>query len=339
MPPITIDGSLGEGGGQILRTILAMSIVIGRPFRLFNIRAARNNPGLQPQHLAAVNAATVISHARVQGNEKDSQELLFEPSTATPGDYFFSVGTAGSTSLVLQTLLPALMLANEPSSLIIEGGTHNPLAPPFDFLEYAFLPLLNRMGPTISATLERPGFAPKGGGRLHVVIQPSTCLKPLNLTERGQLLSQYAMVWLSHLPEHIAKRELAVIQRSLDYDDGQLKFSPVVNAYGPGNMVSIIVESENITECFTAFGQRGLPAEQVAENAVNQVKRYLAAGVPVGPFLADQLLLPLAIAGNGSFVTVNPSSHMLTNREVIRAFMGVDIQINELRRDVWNISL
>ena len=336
---IHIDGSMGEGGGQILRTSLALSTCLGQPFTIVNIRAARQRPGLQPQHLAAVKAAAAISHAAVDGAEKDSLALSFTPSNIVTGHHHFSIGTAGSTSLVLQTILPALMLADSPSSIILEGGTHNPLAPPFDFLQQAFLPLINRMGPTIEARLERPGFAPKGGGRLCLEVNPTLKLKALEIPERGAVIRQYAEVLLAHLPEHIAHRELTVIKQALGYDDSQLKMRMIDNAYGPGNVVSVIVASEYITECFSTFGQRGLPAEQVANKVVREVRRYLNAGVPVGCYLADQLLLPLALAGHGMYMTLEPSRHLLTNMGVINAFMNIKIRAQELEHDIWKISL
>jgi RNA 3'-terminal phosphate cyclase (ATP) len=336
---ITIDGSLGEGGGQILRTALALATCLGRPCRIFNIRAQRRRPGLQPQHLAAVRAAAAISGAVMQGAEKDSLELVFTPGSITPGEYAFDVGTAGSTTLVLQTVLPALVLADGPSHLSLEGGTHNPLAPPFEFLVHAFLPVLNRMGPMVTARLERPGFAPRGGGRFRVEVQPVSKLKPLVLAGRGAVRAQHAEVLLAHLPQHIAAREIAVIQQALGYTESQLEFRFANEAYGPGNVVSIIIESEQVTECFTAFGQRGVPAEKVAQQVVNEVRRYLKAGVPVGSHLADQLLLLLALAGGGSFVTLKPSSHTLTNIEVIRAFVPFDFQAEEIGPDAWQISV
>ena len=336
---VHIDGSRGEGGGQILRTALTLSACLGRPLHLVNIRAQRRRPGLQPQHLAAVQAAASICHAVVEGAVKDSQELLFAPAKVTPGDYHFAVGTAGSTTLVLQTVLPALALAEQPSHLVIEGGTHNPLAPPFDFLQHAYLPLLNRMGPTVTARLERPGFAPRGGGRLRVDIQPAPGLQPLAITERGAVRTQRAEVLLAHLPEHIARRELSVLQQELGYDTSQLRFRWVNEAYGPGNVVNAIIESEHITECFSAFGQRGVAAEAVSQQVVDEVRRYLHAGVPVGVHLADQLVLPLVLAGGGAFVTLQPSSHTLTNIDVIRAFIQLDIKTTEIGADVWQISL
>ncbi len=335
---IEIDGATGEGGGQMLRTSLALAVCLGRPLEMRNIRAARSRPGLQPQHLAAVRAAASICHANVTGDQRDSQTLTFTPQRVSAGDFRFDVGTAGSTSLVLQTVLPPLMLADAPSRLTLQGGTHNPFAPPLDFLQLTFLPLLNRMGPKISATLERAGFAPKGGGRVDVHIQPSTKLRPLALKERGAVLHQYAQVLLANLPAHIARRELATIEREMDYTEEQLIYRSV-EAYGPGNVVNIVINSEHVTECFSAFGQRGLPAEKVALDVAAEAQHYLAAGVPVGRRLADQLLVPLALAGAGEFVTLKPSSHLLTNIDVIQSFMDVEITTTQLHGEAWLVRV
>src|SRR6185436_4161528 len=201
---LTIDGSFGEGGGQILRTALSLSLVTGKPFRIDNIRARRKNPGLLRQHLTAVNAATEISHAEVTGAGIGSRELTFAPGSVESGDYAFAVGTAGSTTLVLQTVLPALLIANGKSQLILEGGTHNPFAPPFDFLAQAFLPLVNRMGPQVTAELERPGFYPAGGGRIRVTIEPAGELKRLDISSRGEVLARRAKAVVANLPISIA---------------------------------------------------------------------------------------------------------------------------------------
>jgi RNA 3'-terminal phosphate cyclase (ATP) len=335
---LTIDGSQGEGGGQILRTALALSTCLDKPFRIINIRANRRRPGLQYQHLAAVRAAAAISQANVTGADKDSLVLEFFPASVRAGEYHIDIGTAGSTTLVLQTVLPALMLATARSNVTLDGGTHNPLAPPFEFLNYTFLPLVNRMGPVVSTTLERRGFAPEGGGRLHTCIEPVKHLTPLNLIERGNIIRRRAEVILANLPLHIAERELTVVRNLLSLDDSELHCTVDTNAAGSGNLVSIIIESVNITECFTAFGKRGLPAERVAELAVNEAKHYLAAGVPVDHHLADQLLVLMVLAENSSFVTMLPSRHTLTNIAVIEMFTGTSITTEQINRDYWKIS-
>jgi len=336
---LTIDGSQGEGGGQILRTSLALAMCLGKPFEITRIRAERQRPGLQPQHMTAVTAAAAIVDAELDGAEIGSQRLVFRPKQVKPGDYFFSTGTAGSTSLVLQTLLPALMMADKPSTLVLEGGTHNPSAPPYDFLAHAFLPLIQRMGPGISCRLERTGFAPRGGGIVHISIEPVKRLKPLEITGRGRILQQKAEVLLAHLPEHIAYRELRVIADSLGYAPHQLHYQAVDNAYGPGNIVLITLHTEVLSEVFSAFGKHGLPAEDVAAQAVNEVKAYLHSGAAAGKHLADQLLIPLALAAQGAFLTQKPSLHTLTNMAVIRQFMAMEFKCTQVSHGAWLISL
>ena len=336
---LKLDGSQGEGGGQILRTSLALSMCLGKAFHIYHIRATRQKPGLQPQHLAAVKAAASIAHAEVKGAELGSQTLSFVPQTVEGGEYRFAIGTAGSTSLLFQTLLPALMRARHASRVILEGGTHNPMAPPFEFLNHAFLPLINRMGPTVKARLVRPGYVPAGGGELDISIQPLNNLRPLTILQRGKLVEIRAEVMLSHLPAHIAQRELAVIAESLHLPDSCLSVHSDTSAIGPGNCVSISIQSEMITEVFTALGKRGLPAEQVASQVVSEASEYLASDIPVGPYLADQLLLPLALAGSGAFVTGPPCLHTTTNMAVIQQFIEKPFTLEQLTPTSWRIGL
>jgi RNA 3'-terminal phosphate cyclase (ATP) len=322
---IFVDGSYGEGGGQILRTALALSLVTGRPFRIERIRAGRKTPGLLRQHLTAVRAATEIGSAQVVGAHVGSCELTFTPGEIVPGEYSFAIGTAGSTSLVLQTVLPALLTASGPSVLSLEGGTHNPFAPPFDFLDRAFLPLLNRMGPRVCGELECPGFYPAGGGRVRFTVNPSERLEPLELRERGEIRARRARALVANLPPNIAMRELAVVGQMLSWSEDWLRPEVLRNPCGPGNVLFIEIESEYVTEVFTGFGERGVPAEAVAEKAVREARRYLASEAAVGEYLADQLLVPLALARGGSFTTGPLSRHAQTNAEVIHKFLDVRV--------------
>jgi RNA 3'-terminal phosphate cyclase (ATP) len=335
---ILIDGSYGEGGGQILRTSLALSLVTGKPFRIERIRAGRKTPGLLRQHLTAVNAASKIGQAEVAGAEIGSCELTFTPGEVVAGEYRFAIGTAGSTSLVLQTVLPALMSATAPSVLILEGGTHNPFAPPFGFLAKAFLPLLNRMGPQIKAELECPGFYPAGGGRVGFTISPAKKLAPFDLRERGEIRARRAKASVSSLPVSIAERELAVIGQMLSWSTEWLQSEVIRDSCGPGNVVSIEIESEHVTEVFTGFGERGVPAEAVAEKAVKETRRYLASEVAVGEYLADQLLIPMALSGGGSFTTCPLSRHSLTNIEIIHKFLDVRISPVPIANRMWAVE-
>jgi RNA 3'-terminal phosphate cyclase (ATP) len=337
---LTIDGSLGEGGGQILRSSLALSLCLRRPFRIVNIRARRPKPGLRPQHLAAVRAAAAISGAHVDGATIGAQSLTFEPGDVEAGSHRFAIGTAGSTSLVLQTVLPALLTARRPSDLQLEGGTHNPRAPTFECLARAYLPLSGRLGPRISIALERAGFEPAGGGLVRVRIEPAPRLTPLRLETRGDLLRVEAEVLLSKLPAHIAEREATALANELDIEPERIRVQTVDSSPGPGNVVTVFAESEQITEVFAEFGRRGVPAERVAALTARAAKQYLAAGVPVGVHLADQLLLPLALAGGGSFVTLPPSTHTRTNIDVIQAFLPVAIRCVAIDdSEKWKIEI
>jgi RNA 3'-terminal phosphate cyclase (ATP) len=336
---ILVDGSIGEGGGQILRTALGLSMVTGQPFRIEKIRAGRDKPGLLRQHLTAVNAAAAICGASVEGAAISSRELSFTPGKVKAGEYTFSIGSAGSTTLVLQTVLPALLTAEGCSSLTLEGGTHNPHAPPIDFLEKAFLPLINRMGPTVNVTLERAGFYPAGGGQFIVKVQPAAKLLPLHLPERGQIKRRLAKAVVAALPGEIAKRELQKVEKMLGWSGEQLQIRQLPNEWGPGNLLTLEIESEHVTEVFTGFGMKAVTAEAVADQAVQQARRYLAAKIPVGESLADQLLLPLALAGEGSFMTHSPTRHTKTNIEVITRFLPVRVALAEISRDVWRVEI
>ncbi len=320
---LTIDGSHGEGGGQILRSALALSLVTGKPFTIAHIRAGRKKPGLLRQHLTAVQAATAIGRAQVTGASLGSTQLTFTPGAIRPGDHHFAVGTAGSATLVLQTVLPALLCAPGPSTLRLEGGTHNPWAPPFDFLTQSFLPLVARMGPRVDATLVRPGFYPAGGGEFHIAITPTAMLRPLELLERGPTQRITGTAKLAHLPRHVAERELQVLAAQLGLTGDQLRVEEVANSRGPGNVVEITVQCEHVTEVFTGFGEKGVPAEVVAGQAVDQARAYLTRDVPVGEYLTDQLLLPFALARGGAFRTAGLSRHAQTNVEVVQAFLDV----------------
>ncbi len=336
---LTIDGSMGEGGGQILRTALALSALKGVPFRIGKIRAARARPGLLRQHLAAVKAAAEICGAAVEGAALGSRTLTFRPGAVRNGDFAFAVGTAGSATLVLQTVLPPLLVAPGPSRLVLDGGTHNPAAPPFDFLAKCFLPLVNRMGPAVRAELQRPGFYPAGGGRFTVDIRPARRLDPLELTERGAILAVRARALVANLPRSIAERELNVARRLLSLSPDDAVVEEIRDARGPGNAVVIEIETQSHTEVFTGFGQRGVRAETVADLAVEQARAYMAAGVPVGPYLADQLLLPLTLAGAGRYRTGPPSLHTTTNVEVIRRFDAARIDLVAEVDENWTISV
>jgi RNA 3'-terminal phosphate cyclase (ATP) len=328
MTLIDIDGSRGEGGGQVLRTSLALSLITGSPFRIDNIRAKRKSPGLLRQHLTAVNAASEVGGAAVDGASLGSTSLTFVPQAIRAGAYAFAIGTAGSTMLVLQTILLPRALAGEESTIEIEGGTHNPAAPPFDFLQLAFLPLLRRMGAAVDLELVRPGFYPAGGGKIRARIAPAKRLARLELESRGAIVSRCARAVVANLPYAIAQREVQAVAQELGWGEECLQAHTLTGSIGPGNAISVIVESEQVTDVFTAFGERGVPAERVAQNAASQAKRYLDSDAAVGEHLADQLLLPMAVGEGGTFTTTPLTGHSTTNIEVIRKFVDVTVEVD-----------
>lgn len=338
---ITIDGSLGEGGGQVLRTALSLSIITGEPATIVNIRAKRKKPGLMRQHLTAVLAAGEICGGGVSGAEVGSTELVFRPGRACHGAHTFSIGTAGSATLVLQTVLPPLLRPVGQSYITLEGGTHNPLAPPYDFLERAFLPLLAEMGAATAPRLHRHGFYPAGGGKMTVGVTGGE-LRPLSLTRRrGDPVLKAACLY-SALSAQIPQREAAVLDSRLPGLAGNAEIRRV-NSPGPGNAAMVDVASGRedggkIVEVFTAFGERGVSAENVAADLARQVEEYLASEAAVGRHLADQLLLPLALAGGGEFTTLSPSQHTLTNIEVIQAFLPIRFTVRKIRDNLHTVT-
>jgi RNA 3'-terminal phosphate cyclase (ATP) len=336
--PVVIDGSAGEGGGQILRSSLALSLATGRPFRIEKIRAGRKKPGLLRQHLTAVTAAAEVGGADVRGAVLGSTELSFSPADVRPGEYHFAVGTAGSATLVLQTVLPALLTAPHPSSLVLEGGTHNPFAPPFDFLAKAFVPLVERMGPRVDVILEQPGFYPAGGGRFRARVEPAPRLDRIDLLERGEIRRKLARAMVSHLPRNVADREIKTVRDLLSWDRQALAVEEVTSS-GPGNVLMLELECEHVTEVFTAFGERATPAEAVAQSAVKEVLEYLSSDAPVGRHLADQLLIPMALAGGGSLRTVAPTRHTTTNIEVLKQFLSLEVRVEKEDRGAWRILI
>lgn len=326
---IIIDGSEGEGGGQVLRTALSLSLITGRPFRIGKIRANRSRPGVMRQHVTAVEAACAIGDAECEALAVGASELTFVPGKVAPGEHRFAVGTAGSAGLVLQTILPPLMLADRPSSLVLEGGTHNIHAPPFDFLERVFLPILNRMGPRVTARLVRPGFYPAGGGRIEVEIEPASTLVRLDLLERGELRSVSARALVAALPGDIAVRELEAVEQVLGWPEDSRRIEQLPERVGPGNILMLEAAFDHVTELVSGFGQLGVPAQIVGEKAAKRMAGYLASAAVAGPYLQDQLLLPMALAGGGRFTTVSPTQHSLTGAEVIAKFLDARVSFDE----------
>ncbi|PCJ15942.1 MAG: RNA 3'-phosphate cyclase [Candidatus Cloacimonadota bacterium] len=326
---IKVDGSFGEGGGQILRSSLTLAMMTNQAFEIINIRANRKKSGLLRQHLTAVKAAIKISNAKVEGDFIGSTKLSFFPSKVESGDYDFKVGSAGSCILVLQTILPALMLLNKKSTLYLEGGTHNPMAPPFDFLKNSFLPVLKKMGVDVEMSLKRAGFYPAGGGQLCIIINPIKCLSRVSINEFGDLLKIKPKIIHSNLPFSIASRELSTIRKKLNIDFDDRDCIEQLDSIGPGNVVAIDVITSTITQSFYSFAFRGIKAESIAQNCINQVNNYINIKAPIGEFLCDQLIIPMVYA-KGSLLCSNLSMHTKTNIEIVKKFIDIEIEIKKI---------
>lgn len=329
---IELDGSHGEGGGQILRTALSLSMITGIPFAIERIRAGRKKPGLLRQHLTAVQAAAAVCGAEVEGAVVGSLRLRFKPGTVRGGDYHHAIGSAGSCTLVLQTVLPALWFADGPSTLRVNGGTHNPAAPPADFLIRSWQPLVQRMGATLDIQLQRYGFYPAGGGEVLASTLPVSAWQPLHLNSRGELLRQAAVGVVAGVPAEVAKREMRRAASQLGVLAEELRVLP--SKEGPGNVLLLVLDYPEVTGVFSACGERGVPAEMVADRAAREARLFHDSGVPVGEHLADQLLLPMALVGQGSFTTHVLSSHLKTNCKIIEEFLPVRFAFEEIEQRV-----
>ncbi|WP_018691272.1 RNA 3'-terminal phosphate cyclase [Algicola sagamiensis] len=335
---IDIDGSHGEGGGQILRTALALSMIKGQPIHLYNIRGKRPKPGLMRQHLTSVLAAATVCDADVRGAELGSQEFWFEPNEIQNGDFHFSIGSAGSTSLVCQTILPALLSAEGPSSVTFEGGTHNGMSPSLDFLESAFFPMLAKMGVEYGIERDQVGFYPVGGGKWTLRIWPIQTFKPIHLTEKpiwhtweGRSLIEKS------LPRKIATRELERLQREMTPLSLVTEIEHV-QAKGPGNTLHLLSKSDTHQIMIENTGKVKKSAEKVADEVANRYQHLLKSGATIDPYLADQLLIYLALAGDGTYTTNSVTLHTQTNIETIALFIGSRFRIADLQDSCYRIS-
>jgi RNA 3'-terminal phosphate cyclase (ATP) len=329
MAILEIDGAQGEGGGQVLRTALTLSLITGKPFQIVHLRARRARPGLLAQHLRAVEAAAAIAGAQTAGAALGSRSVLFEPGTIQAGHYQFDIGTAGSTSLVLQTILLPLGLASETSTAIVTGGTHVPWSPCFHYLQLQWLPYVRAIGFEIDLDLELAGFFPHGGGRVRSTIRPNKKLGPLRLVERGALERIRGISAVANLPTSIADRQSNRARERLAGRCAAIDIETVaLPSRFKGTMLLLLGEFERSRCCFVGLGALGKPAERVADEAADQFSEFLASDGAIDPFLADQLVLPLALVReNSELRTANVTNHILTNAEIVRKFLPAEIEI------------
>ena len=330
---LTIDGSAGEGGGQILRTALSLAAILNRPLQITNIRAGRKQPGLRPQHVQAVRAAAALCNARLEGIQEGSRELRFEPQTPPqPGSYGFEIGTAGAATLVLQTVLLPLALAGGPSTVVVRGGTHVAWSPPFDYVDQVYLPALAGLGIGCRLELVRWGFYPKGGGELRATIQPAQPTAPasprLPWTEpRGELAAVTVLSAAANVGNQVTARQASRAYNRLAA--ARLAVTPQTRLLnppspGPGTCVFVLAEYAGGARAgFTGYGRQGYPAERVADDAVDAFLAFHVSNAPVDPHLADQLVLPLALHSQPvAFHTSQITQHLLTNIWVVEQFLG-----------------
>jgi RNA 3'-terminal phosphate cyclase (ATP) len=323
---IEIDGSYGEGGGQILRTALSLSCLFRKPFRMVNIRKGRKKPGLMPQHLAGVRAAQLLSRGGVTGDHAGSMELTFSPGEVKGGSFFFDIGTAGSTTLLLQALIPALIFTNEKAELVLTGGTHVPFSPSFHYVNEIFLPFLEKLGIKIALSIESYGFYPKGGGRIRAEILPAARMRTLTIVERGRIVALRGFSGVANLPLSIAERQRKGLLEKIHSEMKDLRPPEAVDLLeahspGQGTFIFLRAESEHSFAGFTSLGERGKKAEAVGEDAAAEFLTYYSSDAALDPYLSDQIVLYLSLGdGASEFSTSRITRHLLTNLWVMGLF-------------------
>ncbi len=340
---IHIDGSYGEGGGQVLRTSLSLAAITGQAIRISKIRAGRQKPGLAAQHLTAVRAAATICDARVTGDRLNSTSLEFIPGGATAsGKYTFDVSdalggrSAGAVTLVLQTILLPLALADGNSEVILRGGTHVAFSPSFTYVEQVYLPMLKRMGLQAEVKLNAWGWYPQGGGEVKLSVTGGNTLSGINLMEPGELKQVRGLAVVTELPSHIPQRMASRAENLLHQANMKVNIQPLrERGVAPGAGIFLTAEYENSLAGFGALGRVGLPADKVAEIACQELIDFNDTGAAVDVHLADQLLLPAALASQGSqYRVADLTMHLTTNAWVIQQFGIAKISIDEFDQTV-----
>lgn len=335
---LTIDASKGEGGGQIVRSALTLSLVTGKPFVLEKIRAGKRVPGLGRQHVVAVQAAVEMSGGEAEGAQVGSQVLRFTPRKVSGGTHRWNVNPGGSAVLIAQMLVPALCRASEPSEIVVEGGTHFPASPAYDHFVDSYLPLMKKLGADVRAELWRHGFPGEAGGALRVWVSPRPFARA-DFLQRGRIVARRALARVAKMSRAIAEREVAVLERRLRW--GKPAFAvEEVDALGPGNILVVTMRHTEVSLVMTELGNRDEPAEVFANALADRMELFLATDAPVDPYLADQILVPMAMAGGGRFRTVEPTAHTRTQIDVLQAFLPeLEVRAEPDAGGAWLVSL
>lgn len=330
---VTIDGSFGEGGGQILRTSLSLAAITGQDVTIENIRAGREKPGLRPQHLTAVLAVAEICGAEVKGAEVGSSKLVFRPRKVKSGRYEFDVarirGSAGSVNLVFQTVLWPLAFADKPSRVVIKGGTHVPFAPTSNYIEETFLPTIARMGIPVFYRMEKAGYYPIGGGEIQAEIPHVDEIAPVLFTERKASVQVELISAVSNLPMSIAERQMSTgIERLRAIGIEPATEITEYPSPGKGTVFFISCAADNVRAGFQSLGELRKRAEQVAADACDEFERYLGTNAALDKHLADQLIIPVALAkANSTFTTCEVTQHLITNIAIVEKFLPVSFRV------------
>jgi len=328
--PLRIDGAQGEGGGQLVRTALALSALTGRSISMHSVRAGRSQPGLLPQHLAALTALGEICGAQVEGARLGSQSLLFAPGPVRPGEYRFAIGTAGSAALVLQAILPPLALAEGPSRVTVVGGTHVPWSPPIHYLSFVLLPALAMAGVEARLTLTRWGFYPQGGGEVFLEVKGGAQLRPLTLVRAPAPIRIQGLSAVSRMPRRLAERQRERVLARLAERDlrGEIAIAEV-EAADPGSFLFLGLESDASPAGFSALGERGQVAERIADLAADDLLSHLSVEAACDPRLADQLAVyAMAAPGTSRLTTSRISRHLLSVLSIGQQMLGCSVQVS-----------
>lgn len=339
---IEIDGALGEGGGQIIRTALSLSVLTGKSFAMKNIRANRPNPGLQEQHLTCIRACREICAARVEGDAIKSAAFSFSPSQSSPGSYHFSIKTAGAISLVLQCIYYPLAFLQAPSQVTLAGGTHVYWSPSFEFLAWNWLPLIRKPGYRGEISLEKAGYFPRGGGTVKAKVLPARKLDRIRMLFRGALKGIQVFIGSSGLPDSVRERMRKIVRSRLKEHLAITRISDEsVPSAGINAYLCITAYFEHSQACFTDVGRKGRPAEDVARQALDDFDEYQSRRGALDLHMADQILLPLALIGEGAsvYTTTHVTGHLLTNADILRRFLPVDIEIQGTEGEEGRVSV